>query len=310
MNQKGFIPVMLTPFDENKQVDYDALTRLTEFYIDAGAQGLFANCLSSEMYELTAGERLDVTAHVVNTANGRVPVVATGTFGGSLVEQAEFIKQIYQTGIEAVIIIGSMIVPEQASDDEFEEKIYQLLALTPGIPMGFYECPEPYKRLISPELLARFVETGRVIYHKDTCLNIDDVTRKNLLCAVNPQFGLYDAYMAHAVASLKSGSRGLSCIQGNYFPELIVWLCNNYDNPDMQAEVDSVQEFFVNEMDIMHTCYPISAKYFLKKRGLPVTLTTRRDLPAAEDCFFSELDDLYERFQTLHENVGINLVTV
>jgi len=46
-------------------------------------------------------------------------------------------------------------------------------------------------------------------------------------------FGLYDAYMKHAVESLKAGSAGLSCIQGNYFPKLRVWLCDNLDNTSM-----------------------------------------------------------------------------
>src|SRR3982750_2568722 len=102
MNKK-FIPVMLTPFKANGEVDYNGLTRLTEYYLKAGAQGLFANCLSSEMYELTEEERLQVIKHVVKVANGAAPVVATGTFQGSLNQQAEFIKRIYDLGTQAVI---------------------------------------------------------------------------------------------------------------------------------------------------------------------------------------------------------------
>ncbi|MEJ7681741.1 MAG: dihydrodipicolinate synthase family protein [Segetibacter sp.] len=93
MNKK-FIPVMLTPFKVNGEVDYDCLTQLTEYYLKSGAQGLFANCLSSEMYQLTEAERLQIVKHVVKVANGSVPVVATGTFEGSLNEQAEFVKRI------------------------------------------------------------------------------------------------------------------------------------------------------------------------------------------------------------------------
>ncbi|RZJ89994.1 MAG: dihydrodipicolinate synthase family protein, partial [Chryseobacterium sp.] len=56
--QKGFIPVMLTPFLSNGNIDYPALTQLTEIYLQAGASGLFANCLSSEMFELSDEERI------------------------------------------------------------------------------------------------------------------------------------------------------------------------------------------------------------------------------------------------------------
>lgn len=61
---EGFIPVMLTPFTADLQVDYSCLRKLTEFYLEAGAVGLFANCLSSEMYELSDEERLNVIATV------------------------------------------------------------------------------------------------------------------------------------------------------------------------------------------------------------------------------------------------------
>ena len=64
----GLWPVMLTPFLQNNEVDYDVLKRLTEFYIKSGANGLFANCLSSEMFQLTEAERLKVIATVVSMA--------------------------------------------------------------------------------------------------------------------------------------------------------------------------------------------------------------------------------------------------
>ncbi len=74
--------------------------------------------------------------------------------------------------------------------------------------------------------------------------------------------------MGHAVKSLQAGSAGLSCIQGNFFPELIVWLCDNYADESMADEVNRVQQFLIDNMDVMHNVYPIVAKYWLTKRGL------------------------------------------
>ncbi|RYE90945.1 MAG: dihydrodipicolinate synthase family protein, partial [Cytophagaceae bacterium] len=151
----------------------------------------------------------------------------------------------------------------------------QLLDWTPGIPMGFYECPEPYKRVLSAEQLGQFVATGRVTYHKDTCLDINQVKAK-IAAAQGHQFGLYDAYMGHAVESLRVGAAGLSCIQGNFFPELIVWLCKNYNNPQLTSEVEEVQQFFVKNMGVMHNVYPTVAKYSLMQRGVEISTFTRR----------------------------------
>lgn len=301
-SRKGFIPVMLTPFQSDGQVDYEALTRLTELYLKAGAAGLFANCLSSEMFELSAEERLQTVRHVVDVVGGEVPVVATGTFGGSIREQADFVKQVHDCGTEAVIAITGLLATQQESDETFNERVFQLLEQTSGIPMGFYECPEPYKRLLSAEQLRSFVQTGRVIYHKDTCLDIDCV-RQKLAAVEGHRFGLYDAYMVHAVESLKAGAAGLSCIQGNFFPELIVWLCNNYDNPYLTAEVAEVQNFFVRNMNVMHHVYPIVAKYSLKQRGMDISTFTRRKVGTLSSSIRKSVDTLCLDYSNLRRDL-------
>jgi len=267
--------VMLMPFQNDGLIDYPALTRLTELYIEAGAAGLFANCLSSEMFELSAEERLQSIRHVVDVAGGAVPVVATGTFAGTPGEQADFVKKVHEAGTEAVIVITGLLADEADSDTVFNDRIFQLLDQTPGIPLGFYECPVPYKRVLSAGQLGQFVGTGRVTYHKDTCLDIKQVQAK-IAAAAGHKFGLYDAYMGHAVESLRAGAAGLSCIQGNFFPELIVWLCQNYNNPLLASEVARVQQFFIQNMGVMHDVYPTVAKYSLRQRGLEISTFTRR----------------------------------
>jgi len=274
--EKKFIPVMLTPFQNNGDIDYESLTSLTHFYINKGAKGLFANCQSSEMFDLSGEERLSLIAHIIKVSKGEVPVVATGNFGDNIEDQASFIKRVYELGVQAVILLTNQLVKLEEPESVLESNIMKLLDLTGDIPLGFYECPEPYKIIFSPELLSRLVKTGRIIYHKDTCLNIDQVRSKNELCKGEGRFGLYDAYMAHAVDSLKAGSAGLSCIQGNYFPELVVWLCKNYDNQGLEKQIQMTQNFFINTMEIMHEDYPKSAKYYLWKKGIIKSIYTRK----------------------------------
>ena len=302
---QGFIPVMLTPFKDNGDIDFEGLTQLTELYLQAGAAGLFANCLSSEMYELTEDERLAITRHVVEVANGRVPVVATGTFGGAIAEQAEFAKKIYATGIQAVIVITSLLADADESDEVFMERMNELLRLTPGVIYGLYECPVPYKRLVRAKDLGELAATGRVVYHKDTSLDIDNVKSK-IAATQGQRFGVYDAYMEHAVASLQAGSAGLSCIQGNFFPEIIVWLCANYNNPDQQASVARVQQMLIETMPVIHYAYPTVAKYYLQKRGFPISLYTRRKVEECTAEVKTEVDALYERVEALSTELGIS----
>src|SRR3546814_11456118 len=86
---KEFIPVMLTPFQDNGSIDYKGLSRLIEFYLEAGVSGLFANCQSSEMYELDDEERMSILKHVLKVVDKAVPVVAKVALGGPVEAQAE-----------------------------------------------------------------------------------------------------------------------------------------------------------------------------------------------------------------------------
>ena len=130
-------------------------------------------------------------------------------------------------------------------------------------------------------------------------------TQSNIPTAAGYDFGLYDAYLGHAVESLKSGSHGLSCIQGNFFPEVIVWVCENYDDPELAEEVEAVQEFFSDNMEVMHAVYPPVAKYFLQKRGMDISVYSRTNRDVVDGVVRGKIDRLFEECRELKEELGI-----
>ncbi len=303
-NTKGFIPVMLMPYKDNGEIDFDGLTRITEFYLASGSSGLFANCLSSEMFELRPDERLRATKHILEVVDGRVPVVATGNFGPTVDEQADFVKRMGDTGVEAVILVTSLLAAAAEPDEVFVDNVFSLMDKTPGVPLGFYECPLPYTRVLKSRQLKMFLETNRIVYHKDTCLDIDQVKEK-IAVAGGYNFALYDAYLGHAVATLIAGSDGLSCIQGNFFPEIIVWLCENYASQDHSVQVDAVQKFLIANMDVMHAAYPPVAKYFLQKRGMAISTYCRTPHEAMDESVIQAIDRLFRESEGLRADLGI-----
>ena len=54
----GAWPTMVTPFDENLKIDSGAYRAIIQWYLTHKIGGLYANCLSSEMYHLSNAERL------------------------------------------------------------------------------------------------------------------------------------------------------------------------------------------------------------------------------------------------------------
>lgn len=302
--ERKFVPVMITPFRADMKIDFDALSRLVDFYLASGVKGFFANCLSSEMYHLEAEERLALARHVVKRVNGAVPVVATGSFGQSIEERATFAKAMYHTGVNAVILITSHFAAKDDSDAVLIQNLEKFFALTDMIPMGTYECPSPYKRILTPEVLRPLLETNRLIYHKDTTLDLEKI-RVKLEMAKGSRLELYDAHTPNAMASLQMGAKGLSCIAGNFYPEIFAWMCKHAGNPERQEDMKWLQAALTRADNIISQGYPLSAKYFLQKRGVSLELVSRATKTPLTEAQKQNLDGIYRELQGWHERLGI-----
>src|ERR1700733_2889067 len=128
--EKKFVPVMISPFNLKAKVDLDAVSVLVDFYLAAGVKGFFANCLSSEMYSISEDERLELTSHIVRYVNGRVPVGATGSLGLTIEDKAEFTRKIYDTGINAVILITGHFANVDDNDTILLRNFEKMIRLT------------------------------------------------------------------------------------------------------------------------------------------------------------------------------------
>ena len=309
-DEKRFVPVMITPFNLKAKVDLDAVSRLVDFYLAAGVKGFFANCLSSEMYSISEDERLELTRHIVRYVNGRVPIVATGSFGLDIADKAEFAKKIYDTGIDAVILITGHYANVDDNDDVLLRNFEKMFRLTDDIPMGLYECPAPYKRIISAEVFKKLLAFDRLVYHKDTSIEPEQVKAKLQVAKENKKLQFYDAHTPNAMTSLQMGAKGMSSISGNFYPEILVWMCNNATNPAMAEEVKWLQSELTRVDPLIHVAYPMSAKYFLRKRGLPVRTISRAHALELTPQQKLTLDDIHQSFTGWCERLQIKPVDI
>ncbi|MCO5241046.1 MAG: dihydrodipicolinate synthase family protein [Chitinophagaceae bacterium] len=304
---KKFVPVMITPFTPQAKLDFDGLKVLIDFYLAVGVKGLFANCLSSEMYSITDDERLALTRAVVKHVNGRVPIVATGSFGLTIEDKAEFTKKLYDTGVESVVLITSHYAAIDEGDDVLLQNFNKMLSLTGDVPLGLYECPAPYKRLVTPEVLKTLVSTNRMLYHKDTSCSEAEVKAK-LEVIKNTPMQFFDAHTPNAVSSMKAGAAGMSSISGNFYPEILVWLCNHVDDPNRQEDVAWIQQELSKVDPLIHVAYPTSAKYFLHSRGLPIQVASRSHVFDPTPKEKAVLHSIMDTLKTWHDRLGIKEV--
>jgi 4-hydroxy-tetrahydrodipicolinate synthase len=284
---------------------------LVDFYLAAGVKGFFANCLSSEMFSITEDERLELTQHIVKYVDGKVPVVATGSFGLTLEDKAEFTKKIYNTGVDAVIMITGHFAKVDEDDDVLLRNFDKMFQLTGNIPLGMYECPAPYKRIIGPGVFQKLLSADRMVYHKDTSITHENVKAKlDILKEIDSQLEFYDAHTPNAMFSLQQGAKGMSSISGNFYPEIMVWMTENVNDPSKQEQVTWLQSELTRVDPLIHIAYPMSSKYFLQKRGLPVRTISRATALQLTPEQRKTLDDIHDSFLNWCERLDIKPVTV
>jgi len=311
MTDKKFVPVMITPFNLKAKVDLDVVSLLVDFYLAAGVKGFFANCLSSEMFSITEDERLELTQHIVKYVDRKVPIVATGSFGLTIEDKAEFAKKIYDTGVDAVIMITGHFAKVDEGDDVLLHNFYKMFQLTGNIPLGMYECPAPYKRIMGPGVFKKLLSADRMVYHKDTSITHENVNAKlDILKEAGSQLEFYDAHTPNTMFSLQQGAKGMSSISGNFYPEIMVWMMENANDPEKQTEVAWLQSELTRVDPLIHIAYPMSAKYFLQKRGLPVRTISRATAFQLTPEQRKTLDDIHDSFLSWCERLDIRPVTV
>ncbi len=269
----GVYPVMLTPFTEDNKVDYEALGKLVDWYIEKGVAGLFADCQSSEMFFLSLEERVEIGRFVKERAAGRVPVVTSGHISDSLEDQAKELTAIAKTGADAVILLTNRLAKEEESDEVWLENLKKLLEMIPkDVPLGFYECPYPYKRIISPELLKWCADSGRFYFIKDTSCDIENMKAK-LDAIKGTNLKLYNANTSTLLESLELGGSGYSGVMANFHPELYVKLCESFWQGDGQSR--KIADFLTVASLIERQVYPVNAKYYQKSIGNFNSIMTR-----------------------------------
>lgn len=305
----GVWPTMLTPFTTSNEVDYEALGQLVEWYTAQGVHGLFAVCQSSEMFYLTLEERVRIAQFVKEKSNGRVPVIASGHISDEFEEQVNELKRMADTGVDAVVLVSNRFAGPEESDEVWLNRAEQLLNRVPDVLFGIYECPYPYKRLMSPKLLKWCADTGRFGFLKDTSCDIKQIAQKIDAVKGSP-LKIFNANSATLLASLRLGVAGFSGVMANFHPDLYVRLS---ECGDFQSETAEMIQAFIGPASLIELqMYPVNAKYHLQQIGLSLAMHCRtRDAGTFRENQKSEvmqLDRLYQLFkQRLMTKQNVNV---
>ena len=268
---KGIYPVMITPYTDNNKIDFDAVDHLVDFYAENGCQGIFAVCQSSEMWYLDEDERVELASRVVKASNGRMCIVASGHISDSIDNQIKELKRISETGVDAVVMVSNRLAAKDEDDEVLISNMWKILNSLPNVTFGMYECPYPYKRLLTDKVLEAMALSGRFSFIKDTCCDADLIAHR--VKVLNGRIQLFNANCTTMLDTLKAGADGFSGLMANFVPDILVWLATHYiDQPEKAQQVASILSLL---SCVEGHSYPINAKYHMNLVGVPMKLHSR-----------------------------------
>ena len=261
----GIVPVMLTPFKEDGRIDLDGLHALVEWYIAHGANTLFAVCQSSEMQFLSLDERTELARRTVEFVAGRLPVIASGHISDLVEDQREELAAMAETGVDGLVLVTNYLDPSNDGMDKFRHSLNAVLSWLPsGLPLGLYECPVPYRRLLSDDEFALCRDIGRFVVLKDVSCDID-IVRRRVALAEGSNLNVVNANAAIAAEAMRSGSDGFSGVFTNFHPDLYAWLYQNKDRDDTLHR--DLEAFLALAAMAEPMGYPMLAKIYHQRIG-------------------------------------------
>lgn len=305
----GVYPTMITPY-KNGEIDYEAVDNLVEWYWKQGCDGIFAACQSSEIMFLSLDERVKLTRAVIQKAKAlaeadksREPmmIVASGHVSDKFEDQVTELKAIAAEKPDALILITNRMDIENTSDEKWIADTEKLIAELPAdMPLGAYECPKPYKRLLSDKMIKWCADNGRFYFIKDTCCHAPTIRRRVEICKGSP-LKLFNANAQTTLQSVRDGAMGYCGIMANMHPQLYSKLLKPETLFD--KETDLLQNYLAHAALVeAYLVYPCIAKYYLDKyENVPMSTYARS---ADEKDFTDYQQECMDQFAALSRYVA------
>lgn len=169
MNFGKVLTAMVTPFHENGEINYDETTRLVNYLIDNGTEGLVVAGTTGESPTLTKKEKLDLFSHVVRIVDNRVPVIA-GTGGNSTQASIDLTLEAEACGVDAVMLVAPYYnKPNQQGLYEH----FKAIAGQTKLPVMLYNIPGRSVVKMTAETIIKLSKIDNIVSVKEASGDLD-----------------------------------------------------------------------------------------------------------------------------------------
>ena len=264
---RGVYALLLTPFNEDKSINYDTYAQYVEWQASRGPQHLFSVCGSSEMTSLTLDERIKVATTAVQHANG-VEIVASANLEPSWHAQVEEVKRMEQTGVDGLVFVTK----GYADNDERIVTYLSELAEYTTLPIILYEFPGFQPHCMSGKAYGELIATGKFKGIKDTTCTMPRIKDK---IAYQGESAVLQANIPLLLDAYDAGARGVCATPTSCGANLFRKMYDEYFvEKDMKKARSTYNDIILLD-NAIDSGFCASAKYLVQLQGIPMKPITR-----------------------------------
>ncbi|GED66916.1 4-hydroxy-tetrahydrodipicolinate synthase [Brevibacillus reuszeri] len=213
------LTAMVTPFDQNGDVDFNATRTLVNYLIENGTDGLVVAGTTGESPTLSTEEKVELFKFVVDVVGGRIPVIA-GTGSNNTRASISLTKKAEATGVDGIMLVAPYY------NKPSQEGMYQhfkAIAESTSLPVMLYNIPGRSVVNMSVETIVRLSQIPNIVAIKEANGNLDAMAE--VISQTPSDFTLYSGDDGLTLPVLGIGGAGIisvaSHIIGNEMQEMI-----------------------------------------------------------------------------------------
>ncbi len=264
MNFGQILTAMVTPFDQNEEIDFNATRTLVNHLIANGTDGIIVSGTTGESPTLTTEEKVELFKFVVEVVDGRVPVIA-GTGSYDTRASINLTKLAEQTGVNGIMLV----VPYYNKPSQ--EGLYQhfkAIAESTSLPVILYNIPGRSSVNMSVETIVRLSEIPNIVTLKDASGNLDAMSE--IIRRTPNNFSLYSGDDGLTLPVLSIGGVGVISVAAHVIGNEMQAMINNFKNGKLQEAAEAHRNLLPVIKALFAAPSPAPVKAALNLNGIPV----------------------------------------
>lgn len=227
---KGSAVALVTPFDENGNINFEKIKELVEFQIANGTDAIVACGTTGEASTMSDEEHLSAIKAIVDAVNKRIPVIA-GTGGNDTAHSIYMSKEAEKLGADALLVITPYYNKANKSG---LRKHFVSIANSVKLPIILYNVPSRTKVNIPPALVADLAKNvDNIVALKEACGDLAQVAE---VCRLVPKdFAVYSGNDDSILPLLSVGGSGVISVLANICPKETHDLVTKFFDGDIEG---------------------------------------------------------------------------